>query len=101
MKRSLRVLVMTCAMLLAFAVPASAHVLLVSPKGGQATQERWIGTGQAWETRAPDVVKDPMQSLYRSHSTGTYHACIATTGHEVVFIGAPWNDLNHCKHSGS
>lgn len=90
MKRMLRVLVLTCAALMAFSLPASAHVIQVTnPQSGETVSTHngkpfegmggWVGGGGA------------------GHVHGLVNACRAITN-DVVFIGTTWNPADECTH---
>lgn len=101
MKRYVLVACLATVALGSSAMPAAAHHMTVSPHGNDKVIETWVGTGMAWETPAVEAVPDPMTTLFQPHARGLVSACESSRGSEVVFIGAPWNELNDCKHFGT
>lgn len=106
MKRLIRILVLALAMLMALAAPASAHIIEITPPGTDGPVETHLG--EAWEEFKQEADEFGMGHVgwvggmhsFAAHGGGLIHACVALDGNEVVFIGAPWNEANHCKHFG-
>ena len=102
MNRTVRVIVLAFVLLMAFSLPASAHVLVVTnPQTGEAVSTH---QGKPWQEFKEEVGVDVgwvggMQS-FSAHGGGLIDACEATASNGTVFIGAPWNELNQCKHFG-
>lgn len=102
MKRVLRVIVMTAVMVMALSVPANAHVIQVTnPRTGDTVSTHRGGPFEEIKEFGDFGWVGGMAS-FAAHGGGLIHACMATTanGNSVVFIGAPWNEQNHCKHLG-
>jgi hypothetical protein len=99
------VLASTVALLMAVSLPASAHVIQVShPQTGETISTH---NGKAFEEFKQEAAELGFDvgwvggfHSFAAHGSGLIDACEATTGNDVVFIGAPWNEDNHCKHFG-
>lgn len=95
MKRSLRVLVLACALVMAFSVPASAHIIEVTnPHTGEPVSTH-KGKAHEWVKEFGDF--GWVGGGGASHGTGLIDACHATADNAVVRIWGPPNPET-CHH---
>lgn len=91
--RRLRLLILTCVLLLAFSAPAAAHIVVVGP----SDNVQWVGGGPV-PGKGGALLPSPIGLLPPSHANGLVHACLMTMGNPsaAVFLAPPY--FTGCHH---